>query len=65
MHVYIWEHIVRISYRTARLMFTKLGRDEVLIASHMRIGFSARSALGWIQGRARIGQLGATSPKDF
>ena len=35
MHVYVWEHIVSIYYRTAWLMFTKLGRDEVLMAQHM------------------------------
>ena len=35
MHVYVWEHIVILYYRTALWMFTKLGRDEVLIAPHM------------------------------
>ena len=32
MHVYVWEHIFRLYYRTAKWMFTKLGRDEVLMA---------------------------------
>ena len=31
MHVYVWEHIASLYYR----MFTKLGRDEVLMAWHM------------------------------
>ena len=31
MHVYVWEHIVSLYYRTASWMFTKLGRDEVLM----------------------------------
>ena len=36
MHVYVWEHIVSLYlYRTAEWMFTKLGRDEVLMARHM------------------------------
>ena len=35
MHVYAWEHIVSLYYRTAWLMFTKLGRDEVFMAPHM------------------------------
>ena len=35
MHVYVWEHIVSLYYRTAQWMFTKLGRDEVLMALHM------------------------------
>ena len=35
MHVHVWEHIVNLYYRTASLMFTKLGRDEVLIAPHV------------------------------
>ena len=35
MHVYVLEHIVSLYYRTAWLMFTKLGRDEVLMAPHI------------------------------
>ena len=35
MDVYVWEHIVRLYDRTAWLMFTKLGMDEVLMAPHM------------------------------
>ena len=35
MHVYEWEHKVSLYYRTASWMFTKLGRDEVLMARHM------------------------------
>ena len=35
MHVYVWEHIASLYYRTAKWMFTKLGRDEVLMAWHM------------------------------
>ena len=39
-------------------MFTKLGRDEVLMAPHMCLGVSARSAQGRIQGGAKIGHGG-------
>ena len=35
MHVYVWEHIASLYYRTTQWMFTKLGRDEVLMAQHM------------------------------
>ena len=35
MHVYVWEHIVSLYYRTAWLMIKKHGRDEVLMAPHM------------------------------
>ena len=35
MHVYEWEHIVSLYYRTSEWMFTKLGRDEVLMARYM------------------------------
>ena len=35
MHVYVWEHIASLYYRTAQWMFTKLGRDEVLMAWQM------------------------------
>ena len=31
MHVYVWEHIVSLYYRTALWMFTNLGRYEVLM----------------------------------
>ena len=56
MHVYVWEHIVSLYYRTTWWIFTKLGRDEVLMVQHLCLGFSANSAQGWIQGGAKIGQ---------
>ena len=34
MHVYVWGHIVSLYYRTAQWMFTKLGRDEVLMVPY-------------------------------
>ena len=64
MHVYVLEHIVSLCYKTARWIFTKLGRDGVLIALHLWLYFSANHAPGWIQGVAKIGQLGVPSPKD-
>ena len=39
MHVYVWEHIASLYYRTALLMFTKIGRDEVLMARHISKNF--------------------------
>ena len=65
MHVYVWEHKVSLFYKTDEWMFTKLGREKVCMALHMRLGLSARSAKGWIQGGANLGQWGAPSPKDF
>ena len=65
MHVYVWEHIVSLYYRTVWWMFTKLDRDEVLMVLHLCLGFTAKSAQGWIQGGAKIGQWGVPSPKDF
>ena len=38
-----------LSYRTDIWMLTKLGRDEVIMAMHMRLGFSAKFAQRWIQ----------------
>ena len=35
MHVYVWEHIVSLYYRTAEWIFKKICRDEVLKALHM------------------------------
>ena len=32
---------------------------------HIGIEFWAKSAQGWIQGRAEIGHRGSPSPKDF
>ena len=32
MYVYVWEHRVSLYYRTAKWMFTKLGRHEVLMS---------------------------------
>ena len=52
MHVYVYKHIISLSYRTTLWMFTKLDRDEVLIVTHLCIGFSANSTQGRIQGRA-------------
>ena len=68
MHVYVLEHIISLSYRTTSWMFTKLDRDEVLIITHLFIGFSANSTQGRIQGGGnlpKIGQCGIPSPKDF
>ena len=53
MHVYVWKHIVSLYYRTAKWMFTKLGRDEVLMAWHMHRDVLAISAQGRIQGEAK------------
>ena len=65
MHVYVWEHIVSLSYRTARWMFTKVGKDEVLMVPHKCCCFSARSIQGRIQGRAKIGNGGSPSSTNF
>ena len=40
-------------YRTAYWMFTKLGRDEVLMARHMHKDVLTISAQGRIQGEAK------------
>ena len=44
-------------------MLPKLARDEVIMALHMRLGFSARG--GSRAAQKKIGQWGASSPKDF
>ena len=50
MHVYVWEHIASLYYRTTSWL---LGRDEVLMAWHMRKNVLAISAQGRIQGEAK------------
>ena len=34
MHVYVWEHIFNLYYRTDQWMFTNVGRDEVLMVPY-------------------------------
>ena len=69
MHVYVWEHIVSLYYRTALWMFTKLGRDEVLMVPYKCCCFSARSVQGRIQCGAKVGHGGPllqrTSASDW
>ena len=52
MHVYVLEHIASLNYGTALWIFTKLGRDEVLMATHMHKDVLAIFAQGQIQGKA-------------
>ena len=65
MHVYVWEHIVSLSYRTDRWIFTKLGRDEVLMVPYNCCCFLARSIQWRIQGGANIGHRAPSSKKFF
>ena len=65
MHVYVLEHIVSLYHRTAKWMFTKLSRDEVLMVSYKCCCFLARSDQGRIQGRAKIGHRGSPSSTNF
>ena len=53
MHVYVWEHIASLYYRTASWMFTKLGRNEVPMARNMHKDVLAISAQGQTQGEAK------------
>ena len=66
MHVYVWDYIVSLYYRTAKWMFTKLGRDEVLMVVYKYCCcFLARSVQGRIQGEAKIGHRGGASSTNF
>ena len=55
VHVYVWKHIVSLYYKIAWWIFTKLGRDKVLMTPHICIDSWAKSAQGWIMGGAKIG----------
>ena len=59
VHVYVLEHIVSLNYRIAWWIFTKFGRDKVLMTPHIGIDSWAKSAQGWIQGGAKIGPRGS------
>ena len=65
MNVYVWGHIVSLYYRTALWMFTKLGRDEVLMVPYKCCCFSARSVQGRIQCGAKVGLGGSPSSTNF
>ena len=62
VRVYVLEHIVSLSYRTDWWIFTKLGRDEVLMVPYKFCYkfccFSAMPTQGRIQGGAKIGHRG-------
>ena len=58
MHVYVWEHIVNLSYRTDWWKFSKIGMDEVLMVSYKCCCFSARPIQWRIQSGAKIGHRG-------
>ena len=58
MHVYVWVHIVSLSYIIAWWIFMKFGRDKVFMVPYKCCCFSARPVQGRIQGRAKIGQGG-------
>ena len=70
MHVYVWEHIhvVSLPYRTNQWIFTKLGRDEVLMIPYNRdlyigpclqvVVFFDQIRPGVDQGWAKIGHGG-------
>ena len=65
MHVYVLERKVSFSYRTNRWIFTKRGRDEVLMVPCKCCSFSARSVQGRIQDGAKIGHTGFPSSTNF
>ena len=67
MHVYghVWEHIVSLYYRTAQWMFTKLGRDEVLMARHMHKDVLDIFAQEADPGRGKIGHLGGVPSSKY
>ena len=65
MHVYVLEHIVSLNYRIARWIFTKLGRDKVLMTPHICIDSWAKSAPGVDPGRGQNRSRGFPSPKNF
>ena len=46
VHVYVWEHRVSLNYRIAWWIFTKLGRDKVLMTPNICFDFWAKSARG-------------------
>ena len=60
----VWEHIAFFK-RTDWWMLTKLGRDEVIMALHMRLGFQPDPPRGESSAAQKYVNEGAPSPKDF
>ena len=50
---------VSLNYRIAWWIFTKRGREKVILTPHICIDFWVKSVKAWIQGRAILGQWGA------
>ena len=65
MHVYVLERIASLSYIIDPWIFSKLGRDEVLMVRYKCCCVSARSVQGRIQGGAKIGHRGSPSSTNF
>ena len=65
MHVYVWEHILSLSSKTAWLILTKLVSDELLMVSYKFYGFKTTSAKGRIQGGPKIGRRGVPASTNF
>ena len=66
MHVYVWEHIINLYYRTGLWMFMKLGKDEVLIVPYKLVLLFFGHILsgadpGWGQNRSP----GSPSSRNF
>ena len=61
VHVYVREHRVSLNYRITWWIFTKFGRDKVLMTPAHLYWILDQSAQGWIQGRAIIGLWGPSS----
>ena len=53
MHVYVWEHSQPLLQNRLMDNWTKLGRDEMIMAQHMHKDVLVISAQGWIQGEAK------------
>ena len=62
--VYKWEHIVNPNYRITSWIFTKLGRDKVLVTPHICIDFWAKSARA-DPGQGHNRSMRGPSPKNF
>ena len=65
VHVYVLEHIVSLNYRIAWWIFTKLGRDKVLMTPHICIDSLGQIHPGVDPGRGQNRSRGFPSPKNF
>ena len=65
VHIYVWEHRVSLNYRITWWIFTKLGRDKVLMTPAHLYWLLGQIRPGMNPGQGNNRSMRGPSPKDF